>query len=125
MAGTYPERGNAGGMASDNFDDSFDDSFEPSTDRLIANNAAFAAEFDRDHLDVRPSLRLAVVGCMDSRMPLFPILGLEYGEAHLLRNAGGVVTDDVIRSLCVSQRSRHEGDRARAPHRLWSPPAQR
>ena len=85
MASTYPECGNAGGMASASFDDSFD----PSTDRLIANNAAFAAEFDRDHLDVRPSLRLAVVGCMDSRMPLFPILGLEYGEAHLLRNAGG------------------------------------
>ncbi len=53
---------------------------------------------------VEPSLRLAVVACMDSRIDLFGLLGLDVGEAHVLRNAGGVVTDDVIRSLVISQR---------------------
>jgi carbonic anhydrase len=54
---------------------------------------------------VAPTRRLAVVACMDSRMDLFQLLGLEHGEAHVIRNAGGVVTDDVIRSLCLSQRA--------------------
>ncbi|MGH8863009.1 MAG: beta-class carbonic anhydrase, partial [Jatrophihabitantaceae bacterium] len=53
----------------------------------------------------RPGLRLAVVACMDSRLDLFGALGLEVGDAHLLRNAGGIVTDDVLRSLAISQRS--------------------
>jgi len=56
------------------------------------------------HLDVRPTLRLAIVTCMDSRLDVFATLGLEDGQAHILRNAGGVVTDDVIRSLAISQR---------------------
>jgi carbonic anhydrase len=56
------------------------------------------------HLDVHPRRRLAVVTCMDSRLDVFAALGLQYGEAHVLRNAGGVITDDVIRSLAVSQR---------------------
>jgi carbonic anhydrase len=74
------------------------------TDDLLANNRAFAAAFALGHLDVRPVLRLAVVTCMDSRLDVFASLGLENGQAHVLRNAGGVITDDVIRSLAISQR---------------------
>jgi carbonic anhydrase len=73
-------------------------------DELLANNRAFAASLPTMHLDVRPRRRLAVVTCMDSRLNAFAALGLRDGEAHILRNAGGVITDDVIRSLAVSQR---------------------
>jgi carbonic anhydrase len=73
-------------------------------DQLLANNGAFADSLAERHLDVRPSKRLAVVTCMDSRLDVFAALGLGDGEAHVLRNAGGVITDDVIRSLAVSQR---------------------
>ena len=76
----------------------------PNTDELVARNAEFADTLDGTHLDVRPSRSLAVVACMDSRMDIFAILGLENGEAHIVRNAGGVITDDAIRSLCLSQR---------------------
>jgi carbonic anhydrase len=75
-----------------------------SIDELLENNRAFAAATGTAHLDVRPSRRLAVVTCMDSRLDVFAALGLGGGEAHVLRNAGGVITDDVIRSLAVSQR---------------------
>jgi carbonic anhydrase len=74
------------------------------TDDLLRNNVSFAARFDRGHLDLRPSRQLAVVACMDSRLDVFAALGLADGEAHVLRNAGGVITDDVIRSLAISQR---------------------
>lgn len=73
-------------------------------DGLVANNEAFASSTPPCQLDVRPSLRLAVVTCMDSRLNVFQALGLGEGEAHVLRNAGGVITDDVIRSLAISQR---------------------
>src|ERR1700723_248717 len=73
-------------------------------DELIANNVAFASSLPARHLDVQPSGRLAIVTCMDSRLDVFAALGLRDGEAHILRNAGGVITDDVIRSLAVSQR---------------------
>jgi carbonic anhydrase len=73
-------------------------------DELLENNRAFAASLPARHLDVRPSRRLAIVTCMDSRLDVFAALGLGDGEAHVLRNAGGVITDDVIRSLAVSQR---------------------
>jgi carbonic anhydrase len=73
-------------------------------DELIANNEGYAASLATRHLDVRPSRALAVVTCMDSRLDVFAALGLRDGEAHVLRNAGGVITDDVIRSLAVSQR---------------------
>ena len=73
-------------------------------DELVANNRAFAASLPARHLDVRPSRRLAIVTCMDSRLDVFAALGLRDGEAHVLRNAGGVITDDVIRSLAISQR---------------------
>jgi carbonic anhydrase len=78
--------------------------FTPNADDLLANNARFAATFPNRHLSVRPARRVAIVACMDSRMDMFQMLGLADGEAHIIRNAGGVVTDDVIRSLCVSQR---------------------
>lgn len=73
-------------------------------DDLLAHNRAFAARYGLGHLDVRPTLRFAIVTCMDSRLDVFAALGLEDGQAHILRNAGGVITDDVIRSLAISQR---------------------
>jgi carbonic anhydrase len=73
-------------------------------DDLVANNEGFAASLPEQHLDVAPSRRLAIVTCMDSRLDVFAALGLGHGEAHVLRNAGGVITDDVIRSLAISQR---------------------
>ena len=73
-------------------------------DDLLANNGTFSTALPPGHLDVRPSRQLAVVACMDSRLDVFAALGLRDGEAHVLRNAGGVITDDVIRSLAISQR---------------------
>ena len=73
-------------------------------DELFANNDEFSSSLAERHLDVRPSRRLAIVTCMDSRLDVFAALGLGDGEAHILRNAGGVITDDVIRSLAISQR---------------------
>ena len=73
-------------------------------DDLLANNRAHAENARVNHLDVRPSRQLAIVTCMDSRIDVFAVLGLGGGEAHILRNAGGVITDDVIRSLAISQR---------------------
>ena len=74
------------------------------TDDLLANNDAYASAFDAGHLPVRPASKLAVLACMDSRLNVFAALGLRDGEAHVIRNAGGVVTDDGIRSLAISQR---------------------
>ena len=71
-------------------------------DRMLAANTEWARRFPGSK-DVRPVRRVAVVACMDSRMPLFQMLGLEVGDAHVIRNAGGVVTEDVIRSLAISQ----------------------
>jgi carbonic anhydrase len=73
-------------------------------DELLGNNRGFADSLTERHLDVRPSRRLAIVTCMDSRLDVFAALGLGDGEAHVLRNAGGIITDDVIRSLAISQR---------------------
>ena len=81
----------------------------PFITKLLANNEAFADSLPTQDLDVRPSKRLAIVTCMDSRLDVFAALGLEDGQAHILRNAGGVITDDVIRSLAISQR--HLGTR--------------
>ena len=78
--------------------------FSPSTDELVANNAAYVATFSDHDLALAPRRRLAVVACMDSRMDIFEMLGLSHGDAHIIRNAGGVVTDDVVRSLVLSQR---------------------
>ena len=79
--------------------------FEPNADELLANNAQYAERFDDSALALRPARRLAIVACMDSRMDIFEMLGLAHGDAHIIRNAGGVVTDDVIRSLVLSQRA--------------------
>jgi carbonic anhydrase len=73
-------------------------------DDLVANNEGFSSGLPDRHLDVHPSRQLAIVTCMDSRLDVFAALGLGDGEAHVLRNAGGVITDDVIRSLAISQR---------------------
>lgn len=81
-----------------------DSDFQPSADELITRNAEYAREFHDDALHVHPRRHLAIVACMDSRIDTFAILGLENGDAHIIRNAGGVITDDVIRSLCLSQR---------------------
>ena len=74
------------------------------TDQLLQNNARYAASFSKGDLPLPPALRLAVVGCMDARLDVHRILGLDEGDAHVIRNAGGVVTDDAIRSLAISQR---------------------
>ena len=73
-------------------------------DQALASNRRFADALTESHVDVRPARRLAVVTCMDARLDVFAALGLEVGDAHVLRNAGGVITDDVIRSLAISQR---------------------
>lgn len=80
------------------------DTHLPVTDDLLARNQAFAANFPADDLPAEPALRLAAVVCMDSRIDVFAALGLNNGDAHVIRNAGGVITDDVVRSLCLSQR---------------------
>jgi carbonic anhydrase len=74
------------------------------TDELVANNQAYAAEFDKGDLPLPPGRKVAVVACMDARLNPYGILGLHEGDAHVIRNAGGVVTDDEIRSLAISQR---------------------
>lgn len=74
------------------------------TDRLLAANRRYAEAFEDPGMDARPVLHVAVVACMDARLDLHEALGLELGDCHTIRNAGGVVTDDVIRSLTISQR---------------------
>ena len=78
--------------------------FQPSADELLGHNASFVHTYADQDLSLRPLRKLAIVACMDSRMDIFQMLGLRHGEAHIIRNAGGVVTDDVIRSLVLSQR---------------------
>ncbi len=73
------------------------------TDEYLANNADYAAQFSGP-LPLPPSKHVAVVACMDARLDVYRILGVREGEAHVIRNAGGVVTDDEIRSLAISQR---------------------
>jgi carbonic anhydrase len=74
------------------------------TDELLENSATYAAAFDKGDLPLPPGRKVAVVACMDARLNPYGVLGLHEGEAHVIRNAGGVVTDDVIRSLAISQR---------------------
>ncbi|QGZ48527.1 MULTISPECIES: beta-class carbonic anhydrase [Streptomyces] len=75
------------------------------TDRLVEANERYAARFTDPGMDAKPVLNVAVVACMDARLDLHAALGLELGDCHTIRNAGGVVTDDVIRSLTISQRA--------------------
>jgi carbonic anhydrase len=74
------------------------------TDTLLANAEAYAASFDKGHLPMPPAKQIAIVACMDARLNPYGLLGLEEGDAHVIRNAGGVITDDEIRSLAISQR---------------------
>jgi carbonic anhydrase len=74
------------------------------TDDFVRNNAQYAVSEHEGGLPTPPAKQVAVVTCMDSRMDIFALLGLKNGQAHIIRNAGGVVTDDVIRSLAISQR---------------------
>jgi carbonic anhydrase len=74
------------------------------TDELIHNNESYAKSFAKGDLAMPPAKRVAVLACMDARLDVHKILGLHEGEAHVIRNAGGVATDDAIRSLTISQR---------------------
>jgi carbonic anhydrase len=74
------------------------------TDELVANNVEYAKTFDKGDLPLPPGRKLAIVACMDARVSPYALLGLNEGDAHVIRNAGGVVTDDEIRSLAISQR---------------------
>jgi carbonic anhydrase len=74
------------------------------TDELLENNAAYAESFEKEDLPLPPARGVAVVACMDARLDVHKILGLEEGDAHVIRNAGGVITDDEVRSLTISQR---------------------
>jgi carbonic anhydrase len=74
------------------------------TDELLANARRYADTFDKGQLPLPPAKHVAVVACMDARLNPYRLLGLTEGDAHVIRNAGGVVTEDVIRSLAISQR---------------------
>lgn len=74
------------------------------TDEILTNNDRYAQAFTKGTLPLPPAKKLAVVACMDARLDVHALLGLAEGDAHVIRNAGGVVTDDVIRSLLISQR---------------------
>jgi carbonic anhydrase len=74
------------------------------TDELLRNNEAYAESFDKADLPLPPAKGVAVVACMDARLNVYGMLGLKEGDAHVISNAGGVITDDEIRSLAISQR---------------------
>src|SRR3954471_22137706 len=74
------------------------------TDELLRNAESYAANFDKGDLPLPPASKVAVVACMDARINPYGLLGLQEGDAHVIRNAGGVITDDEIRSLAISQR---------------------
>ncbi|MEI7560445.1 MAG: carbonic anhydrase [Actinomycetes bacterium] len=74
------------------------------TDDLLENAKAYAATFDKGDLPLPPGRKIAILACMDARLNPYGLLGLNEGDAHVIRNAGGVVTDDEIRSLSISQR---------------------
>ena len=74
------------------------------TDDLLANNERYAQTFDKADVPLPPAKKMAIITCMDARLSPYVMLGLEEGDAHVIRNAGGVVTDDEIRSLAISQR---------------------
>ncbi len=74
------------------------------TDELLKNNETYSASFTKGDLPLPPAKHVAVLACMDARLDIHKILGLEEGEAHVIRNAGGVASDDAIRSLVISQR---------------------
>jgi len=73
------------------------------TDQLLTNNISYSENFDKGDLPLPPAKKVVVLACMDARLSPYAALGLEEGDAHVIRNAGGVVTDDEIRSLAISQ----------------------
>ena|ERR1700743_453880 len=73
------------------------------TDTLVENSKQYSADFDKGDLPLPPGKKVAVLACMDARLNPYGVLGLEEGDAHVIRNAGGVVDDDAIRSLAISQ----------------------
>jgi carbonic anhydrase len=73
-------------------------------EELVRNNEAYADSFDKEDLPLPPAKKVAILACMDARLDVHRVLGLQQGDAHVIRNAGGVVTDDAIRSLMISQR---------------------
>lgn len=73
-------------------------------EQALEANAAYASRFDKSDLPIPPAKKLAVVACMDARLTIEPMLGLETGDAHIIRNAGGIVTEDEIRSLIISNK---------------------
>jgi carbonic anhydrase len=75
-----------------------------STDELVSNNASYAAGFTKGALPLPPAKKVAVLACMDARLDPAKVLGLQEGDAHVIRNAGGVASDDALRSLVISQR---------------------
>ncbi|MEA2127572.1 MAG: carbonic anhydrase [Solirubrobacteraceae bacterium] len=74
------------------------------TDALLENAKTYAERFDKGDLPLPPGRKIAIVACMDARLNPYGLLGLQEGDAHVIRNAGGVITDDEIRSLAISQR---------------------
>ena len=74
------------------------------TDELVRNNRSYAGSFKKGDLPLPPAKRVVVLACMDARLDVHKILGLQEGDAHVIRNAGGAVTDDAIRSIAISQR---------------------
>jgi carbonic anhydrase len=74
------------------------------TDELLANAEQYTASFEKGHLPMPPARKIAIVACMDARLHVYGLLGIEEGDAHVIRNAGGVITEDEIRSLAISQR---------------------
>ena len=74
------------------------------TDELVRNAERYAANFSKANVPMPPGKGVVVVACMDARLNPYGLLGLQEGDAHIIRNAGGVVSDDVIRSLAISQR---------------------
>ena len=74
------------------------------TDELLSNNERYVESFDKSDLPLPPAKEVAIVACMDARLNIYGMLGLQEGDAHVIRNAGGVITDDEIRSLAISQR---------------------
>ncbi len=74
------------------------------TEQLLKNNEAYASAFTKGDLPMPPGTKVAVLACMDARLDVARVLGLQEGDAHVIRNAGGIVTDDAIRSLAISQR---------------------
>jgi len=74
------------------------------TDELLTNADTYAAKFDKGDLPLPPAKHIAIVACMDARLNIYGLLGLSEGDAHIIRNAGGIVTQDELRSLAISQR---------------------